>query len=188
MSELTLQDLLAMTGKERFELMTTGHPLDLDQLDGTQYLGVDLSLPRFMNAILWKTFRKTFVRDPGSGTVRGWNVRLEQHGVDADPVPMTDKAGQQLTFGHYHVRSAEGLRFPRGWSGGHYLDYGVAGNTFLDPGRVGYTPLVAVNAGSMDLLLGWEVVRIGPVLVPIPDYWALCRPEPLQEIVAPPRA
>ena len=39
----------------------------LAALDGQQYQGVDLSLPPWINRILWKTFRKTFRRDPATG-------------------------------------------------------------------------------------------------------------------------
>ena len=93
--------------------------------------------------------------------------------------------GQHWTFAHYEVRSAVGRRFPRGWTGAHCLDYGVEGN----PGEnLGYTPLVAVNEGSMDLLLGWEVSELGPIFIPLPDYWALHLEGPLEEVVPLPRA
>jgi len=40
-----------------------------------------------------------------------------------------------------------------------------------------------VNSGSYDLLLGREVFKIGPVFVPLPDYWALKLEEPVDEVV-----
>lgn len=186
--KLTLQDLLEMDGPQLHRIIERAYPLDLDALAEKQYQGVDLSLPTIVTKILWKTFRKTFHRDPASGVLRGWNVRMEQRGIDGERVPMKDKAGKPIAFGHYHVRSAAGLRFPRGWQGAHYLDYGVAGNKALDtPARLGYCPLVAVNEGSMDLLLGWEVFKLGSLFVPLPDYWALRLEGPLDEVVAVPR-
>ena len=184
---LTLDDLLSMDAEALHAIVARAHPLDLDALAGHRYLGVDLSLPAWMNRVLWKTFEKTFHRDPTSGVVRGWNVRLEQRGVGGPMVPMTDRSGRPKTFGHYHVRSAEGHRFPRGWTGPHFLDYGVAGNPLFDVARFGYTPLVAVNEGSMELLLGWEVFRIGSIFVPLRDYWALRLAGPLEHVVDPPR-
>ena len=184
---LTLEDLMAMDARALDRVMRRGHPLDPDVLAGRMYVGVDLSLPGWARKILWHTFRKTFVRDEATGDVRGWNVRMEQHGVDGARIPLTDRRGEPITFGHYRVRSARGLRFPKGWSGAHFLDYGIAGNTLTDPAALGYTPLVAVNAGSQDLLLGWEVFKIGPAFLPMPLYWALRYEGPLDRVVAPPR-
>lgn len=183
---LSLDDLMAMDSTALHDVMRRGHPLDPDQLAGRQFLGVDLSLPSWARKLLWHTFRKTFVRDEPGGEVRGWNVRMQQRGVGGPRAPMTDRHGRPLTFGHYRVRSAEGKRFPKGWTGAHYLDYGGAGNPFLDLARLGYTPLVAVNAGSQSLLLGWEVFKVGPAFLPMPLYWALRDEGPLEDIIPPP--
>ena len=177
---ITLDDLQRMGSRELRAIMDRAHPLDLDALADTTYQGVDLSLPGWATRLLWKTFRKTFHRDPRTGALRGWNVRMEQHGVDGARVPMT-KGGRAWTFGHYEVRPADGLRFPRGWHGAHYLDYGVVGNP--GPERFAWAPLVAVNEGDSSLLLGWEVVKLGGLLVPLPDDWALRREGPLDEVV-----
>ncbi len=184
---LTLEDLMRMDATRLRAVMDRGHPLDPDVLAGRQYLGVDLSLPGWARRLLWHTFRKTFVRDEATGEVRGWNVRMEQHGIDGARVPLRDRRGRPITFGHYRVRSAANVRFPSAWSGANFLDYTTAGNKLLDPAARAYTPLVAVNAGSQDLLLGWEVFKLGPVLVPAPLYWALRYEGPLVDIVPPPR-
>lgn len=177
---ITLDQLLSMTGDDLFEIVRRGAPLDLDAIADTTYTGIDLSMPAWFHRLMWKSFRKTFHRDPGSGVVRGWNVKVEQTGWDSPPAPKRDSRGRPLTFGHYEVRSAAGLKFPRGWSGGHYLDYRFAGNTFFDfPARAGYCPLVSVNPGDSELLLGWEVFNVAGVQVPIRDFWALKREGPL---------
>jgi hypothetical protein len=183
--QLALEDLMAMNRHQLHAIIERASPLRLDALEEKQYQGIDLSLPRFMNRILWKTFRKTFHRDPQTGALRGWNVRMEQTGIDGPRIPMKDRNGKPRTFAHYEVRSAVGLRFPRGWKGAHYLDYGVVGNPFIED--LGYTPLVAVNEGSMDLLLGWEVFKLGPLFIPLPDYWALRLEGPLEEVVPSPK-
>jgi hypothetical protein len=81
-----------------------------------------------------------------------------------------------------------GLRLA-GWRGGHYLDYQVAGNLPQDfPASAGFCPLVSVNPGSSELLLGWEVFKVGPAFVPISDFWLLKREGPLaaRDVVARP--
>jgi hypothetical protein len=185
---ITLNDLMTMSDEDRFEVLRTGHPLEPDALVDTAYLGVELSLPGWVQRhVLWKTFRKAFVRDEPGGEVRGWNVRMEQNGIDGDQRPLL-RGGRPRTFGHYVVRSAAGLPWPRGWTGAHFLDYGTAGNPWWDPARLGYTPLVAVNEGSQELLLGWELFKIGPTLVQLPSYWALRRHGPIEHRVPRPGA
>lgn len=182
----TLDDLLAMSNDELFAIVQRGAPLDLEALDDTRYTGIDLSMPALFHRLMWKTFRKTFHRDGNTGVLRGWNVKVEQTGWDTPPEPKRDRRGRPITFGHYEVRPAEGRRFPKGWQGGHYLDYHAAGNRFFDfPARAGWCPLVTVNPGSSELLLGWEVFKVAGALVPIRDFWVLRRegPLPLDEVV-----
>src|SRR5262249_29406707 len=51
---LTLDDLLAMNRHQLHAIIERAHPLQLDALEGTQYQGIDLSLPPAINRILWK--------------------------------------------------------------------------------------------------------------------------------------
>lgn len=178
---LTLDDLLQMRVPELRQVMQAAHPIDEDALDKTMYRGIDLCLPKVMNLILWKTFRKTFLRDEQTGEIRGWNVRMEQTGWEGPGVPKT-KHGKQISFGHYRLRSAKGIQWPGGWSGEQYLDYQVAGNPWYDPAGLGFCPLVAVNQGRNDLLLGWEIFKLGPLWFPLPDFWALKLEGPLDVI------
>jgi hypothetical protein len=182
-AQLTLEDLMAMDGKALHEVLLRGHPLEPEKIAGKAFLGVDLSLPDIARKILWHTFRKTFTLDETTGDVRGWNVRMEQHGVNGARIPMRNRRGKAITFGHYIVRKTDGIEFPQNYRGAHYLDYGTVGNPFLDLARLGFTPLVAVNEGSQDLLLGWEVFRVAGKFVPMPLYWALRIEGPLDEIV-----
>jgi hypothetical protein len=185
---LTVDDLLAMNNAQRREIMFKARPLDPAVLENSTYLGIDLSLPVIMNKILWKTFRKTFYRDPQSGVLRGWNVRMQQTGWNGPGQPLLDGKGKPIWFGHYRVLPAKGLQFAGGWVGEQYLDYTVAGNPWYDVAGLGYCPLVAVNEGSSELLLGWEVFKLGSVFVPLPDFWALRRegPLPAEEVAAVP--
>lgn len=176
----TLDQVLQLDNSQLYDIVRQAHPLDLEALADTSYTGIDLSMPAIFHKLFWKLFRKTFHRDPKTGVLRGWNVKVQQTGWDKPPAPKLNKSGKPLTFGHYEVRSARGLKFPRGWQGSDYLDYRVAGNTFFDfPARTGYCPLVAVNKGSMDLLLGWEVFNISGLQIPLNDFWLLKREGPL---------
>lgn len=184
----TLEDLVRMKPDEVKAVFLNGHPLEADEVADCQYLGVDLCLPAWVNKILWKTFRKTFYRDPKTGIIRGWNVRLKQTGWSGPTTPLTKSNGKEISFGHYQLLSAEGKKFPGSWKGSHYLDYGSAGNHPWDPAAYTYCPIVAVNPGSSDLLLGWEVFKIGPWFIPLSDYWALKKEGPLTTIVQPPQS
>ena len=177
----TLDDLLRASSADLFAVVRAAHPLDLDAIGDATYTGIDLSMPGWFHKLMWKSFRKTFYRDPVTGVHRGWNVKVEQVGWDTPPPPKRDRSGRSLSFGHYEVRSARGLTFPRGWQGEHYLDYRQAGNAWYDfPANAGYCPLVAVNPGDMTLLLGWEIFKVGGITIPLPDYWVLVREGPLR--------
>ena len=174
-TKIELEDMVKMSPAEVAEVFRNGHPIKTEELANTQYMGVDLSMPAWFHKYFWKTFRKTFYRDPQTEVLRGWNVKMEQTGWTGEQTPKRNKKGEELAFGHYEVCSAVGKKFPKGWQGADYLDYGVAGNPALDPAGLGYCPLVAVNEGSTDLLLGWEVFKIGGLFVPLNDYWLLKR-------------
>lgn len=176
----TLDQLLQMDNDQLHAIVAEARPLDLDEIADHAYTGIDLSMPAWFHKLMWKSFRKTFHRDPNTGVVRGWNVKVEQTGWETPPEPKRDKRGRALTFGHYEVRSADGLSFPRGWTGPHFLDYRQAGNPAWDfPANAGTCPLVSVNAGSSELLLGWEIFTVAGVRVPLRDYWVLVREGPL---------
>ncbi|MEZ4266757.1 MAG: hypothetical protein R3F39_10295 [Myxococcota bacterium] len=177
---ITLDALLAMSNDALFDIVRAAHPLDLEALANTSYTGIDLSMPAFFHKLFWKSFRKTFHLDPATGVLRGWNVKVQQTGWESPPEPKRGRDGRPLSFGHYEVRSARGLKFPRGWTGEHYLDYRFAGNPFYEfPAGNGYCPLVSVNAGDSELLLGWEIFKVGPLAIPIRDFWVLKREGPL---------
>ena len=184
--DLELQQILEMNKKEVAQVFRDGHPIKLEEIENTKYLGIDLSMPNWFHKYFWKTFRKTFYRDPETNVFRGWNVKLEQTGWEGNSIPKRNKKGEELSFGHYHLCDAKGKKFPKGWQGQDYLDYTIAGNNFFDPGKLGYCPLVAVNEGSTELLMGWEVFKITGIFLPLPDYWLLKKDGELETIVKPP--
>ncbi len=157
-------DLLNVPRKELARLLREGHPIDPQDLDDRQYKGTSLGLPAWVDALVWKTFVKTFHRDPDTGGLRGWNVRLEQDGLDAPTRPMMTRKGVPKTFGHFSVIEYDGP--------GLLIKYKA--NPLRDP-------IVALNAGSADLLLGVSYLALG-FRVPTPSYFSLEADGPLQYV------
>ncbi len=167
------EDFLTMNRRQLAEAMRQGHPIDASALDDSAYRGISLGLPRWAERLSWKTFQKTFHRDPATGALRGWNVRVEQHGLDAPSTALV-RRGAPFTFGHYVV-TALPAKTPRGIERGLLIDYTPAGGL---ASRV-RDPIVAVDEGSAALLLGWSYVDLGVVRVPTPSYFLLEREGPL---------
>ncbi len=184
---ITRDDLVHMSTTDLAAVMDGGHPIAAEELDGYEYRGIGYGLPKFVeDHVLWKTFKKAFWRDPRTGIRRGWNIRIQQRGIDGDYPPMM-KRGVPITFGHFLVVPARGRKIPNSWDRGLYLDYGRAGNACLDVARFTGAPLVAVNPDSSDLLLGWDFVQLGPLHIPTPAFWSLERDCPIAHHATPPR-
>jgi hypothetical protein len=171
------EQLLSMSGRDLAATLRGGHPIDPHALDDSQYRGISLGLPAWIERLSWKTFQKTFHRDPRTGELRGWNVRVEQRGLDAKSVAKVRK-GIPWSFGHYRVVELSD-RVPRGLRTGLLIDYsperGLASRT--------RDPLVALDAGSVDRLLGWSYLDLGWFCMPTPSYFLLEREGPLERIV-----
>jgi hypothetical protein len=184
---ITRDDLLRADDRERRRLLRDGHAIDAARLDDWEYRGISLGLPRFVERLTWSTFQKAFHRDPATGALRGWNVRVEQRGLDAESVAKR-RGEEPFTFGHFEVVPLDPARCPRGLHTGLVLDYGRGGNPALDATALVRDPVVAVNEGSVDLLLGWTFLEIGPLRLGTPSFFTLERERPLTHRAAPPRA
>ena len=163
-----------MSRRELRQVMESGHPVDPNDLDDHVYHGVSLGLPGWVERLSWKTFAKTFHRDPQTGVLRGWNVRIQQAGVDGAYEPMHDKHGNTKTFGHYEVVSCEGHSCPMG-SQGLLIHYGRGGNPRFDPGGLLRDPIVALSAGDASVLLGYSYIEVGPLRINTPSFFRLVR-------------
>lgn len=173
--------LLTMRSKHLGEMLRAGHRVAAHALDDSRYRGISLGLPAWIERIAPKTFVKTFRR---SGDVlRGWNVRLEQTGIDGDVVYQRYSNGDPRTFGHYHV--VDPGPKPVGSHPGLLLHYGLGGNARRDPAGRLREPLVALEPGSVDRLLGWSYIDLG-FLVGTPSYSLLERLGPLDHDATPP--
>lgn len=170
-------DLAAMSRRELMAVMQAGHPIDPAALDDTEYRGVSLGLPRIVERLTWKTFKKAFHRDSTTGRLRGWNVRIDQRAPE-DYRPKT-KRGRPVTFGHFEVVSAAGYDMPRACDRGLVLDYGRGRHRPFEPTAALRDPIVAIEAGSTELLLGWSYVELPLGRVGTPSFFSLERDRPL---------
>lgn len=152
-----------------------GHPVDPTSIAGWAYRGTSLGLPRFVERLTWKTFQKTFHRDPTTGRLLGWNVRLEQDGIDAPSRPKRVD-GKPVCTWHYEVIEARGVPMPRGFDRGLIIDYGRNdANPLWESVRFMKDPLVSLEAGSNDFLLGVSYAVVAGRCVETPTYFTLER-------------
>ena len=165
-------------------LLADGLPVPDGHLDDHAFLGVSLGIPHWVERLAWTTFLKCFLRDPDTGRLRGWNVRLRQTGLAGPVEPLRRRDGEPFSFGHFRVLSAQGYAGPAGTGAGLMLDYGLGGNAPLDPVRLLRDPLVRLR-GS-DLLLGWSYLDLG-IAIATPSYFALRRQGPLDHTATPAR-
>ena len=165
---MNVAEVWRMSPGEHADLLAGGHPIDPRALEDQEFRGVSLGLPGVVEKLTWKKFRKAFHRDPGTGRLRGWNVRLVQDGLERQDTPREDR-GAPKAFGHFEVRDLGGYRWPGGRrapSEGLMLDYGRGGNGW-DPIRFLRDPLVALDAGDPSVLFGWSYLALAGRPVPV---------------------
>ena len=158
--------------------LEAGFPIDPTALNNSMYRGISLGLPHWVEAFAWTTFIKTFHRDPETQGLRGWNVRLNQTGIAGEIEPQRKKDGSPRTFGHFAVTDNAKD------SNGLLIDYGLGGNGALDPTRYLKDPIVALEANSVQRLLGWTYLDFGRV-ISTPSYFLLERIGTLDHVAYP---
>ncbi len=173
-------DLRTASTRELRDAIVHGHPVDPRDLEGWVYRGTSLGLPEVIERLTWKTFQKTFYREPRTQRLVGWNVRLEQDGIDAPSRPKL-RGGRPVTEWHYEVIPPAGVPMPPGFDRGLVIDYGREPNP---PGIVRLTkdPLVALAPGSADALLGVSYLVIAGRCVETPTYFTLEREQPIVHV------
>jgi hypothetical protein len=172
-------EVLTLDARGLAALLAAGHDVPVEAIEGAEYEGIALGLPPWVERLAWKTFKKTFYRDPESGRVRGWNVRIVQRGVDGPYEPIM-KRGAPLCFGPYEVVPLDG-RSPRPVGGGLLIDY-ARGKGGVDPMRLMRDPIVALRPGDPTLLLGWSYVELGFARLSTPSYFLLKRAGPISHV------
>ncbi|MCB9743977.1 MAG: hypothetical protein H6741_28240 [Alphaproteobacteria bacterium] len=182
---MTLDALLPLSPKALLKILQEGHPIEPSALRNREYRGVSLGIPAWVERLAWKTFMKTFAWDAERGVLHGWNVRMQQTGLDGEQVFM-EKAGAPFTFGHYRVTDAQSSPARLGCRRGLLIDYGQGGNG-LDPTSLVRDPIVALEPGNPERLLGWSYVDLGPLSFGTPSFFLLDKPRPLSHHAQPPR-
>lgn len=176
--------LLDLAPVELEHLIASGHRLAPSRIAGFQYRGIGLAMPRLVARAAQK-FIKVFYTDPGATTVRGWNVRVRQDGLDAPWTPAT-LAGQRIVYGHFGVVPAgEHARFDH-YRDAMVLDYAL-GERRWSPFATVRDYLVAVAPDDASLLLGRMYLALGPWRAPTPSYFLLVRDLPLDRVEHAPR-
>lgn len=171
----TARELRTAPARVLREHIVHGYPVDPRDIEGWAYRGTSLGLPSFVERLTWKTFQKTFHRDPGSGRLLGWNVRLEQDGIDAPSRPKI-KRGRPVTEWNYEVVPPDGVPMPAGFDRGLIIDYSLAPNP---PGPMRFTkdPLVSLSPDNADEMIGVSYLVIGGRTLETPTYFTLEREE-----------
>jgi len=180
-----IDELLRADSKQLAARLGSGHAIDPRSLDDSCYRGISLGLPGWVEALSWKTFMKCFHRDPATGSLRGWNVRLEQDGLEATCRPKTRRGGQVHSFGHFEVVSPEEGASATALCEGLLIHYGLGRNAVLDPIRRLRDPIVAVRPDDPSLLLGRSFLDLG-FSCPTPSYFTLERVSDLAAEDVPP--
>lgn len=172
-------ELATLPATELEALLRSGLPFDVETLGDSLWHGYSLAMaaPVFK---LFGRFGKAFVRDPVSGRIRGWNVRMRQ-GVDAWTPALF--RGRAVTYGHYEV-----IDEPQGplsdlYPNAFMIDYGKGGNRSWDPLALVRDWVVAVDD---DVLVGRMYLSLGGRQVATPSYFGLVRGGALTELVVPP--
>lgn len=172
--------LRTMDVDELRTLFTRGHPIDVTALEDQEYEGTSLGIPAFIERLTWAKFRKCFHRDPATGHLRGWNVRVEQNGLDA-PWVATLRDGVPKTFGHYRVVDAAAYRSPVAHRG-IMLDYALGRGSRFDPLRRLRDPIVALAPNDVTWLLGFSYLDLGVRQVGTPSFFLLRRGRALSHV------
>lgn len=162
------------TTRELRERIVHGHPVDPKALEGWAYRGTSLGLPDLVVKLTWRTFQKTFHRDPSTGRLLGWNVRLEQDGIDAPSRPMR-RHGKPICVWHYEVIEPRGVPMPRGFDRGLVIDYSRGDNAPYETVNWTKDPLVSLSADNADELIGVSYLVIGGRCIETPTYFTLER-------------
>lgn len=179
---MTAQALRGASRQALRQRIAEGHRVDVAALEGWAYRGTVLGMPRLVERATWQTFQKTFYRQP-TGRLVGWNVRLHQDGPDAPSRPLTSN-GVPVTTWPYEVVEPAGTPVPPGFDRGLLIDYGPFAGV-VDSMRLVKDPLVALEPGNADTLLGVSFISVGGRCVETPTYFLLEREHPITFVPPP---
>ena len=169
-------DLINADRRTLRALLASGHPIDADALDGWQYRGTSLGMPGFVDQLRVEDLRQGV--PPRSG--RGDRARLER-AHPADRAARPDRAAAAARRQAVHLRPLPGggrARLPH--AGGQQRRPACSTTARAATRRSRRSnllrdPIVALDAGNTDLLLGWTYLDLGIVNLPTPSFFTLER-------------
>lgn len=172
LAELAKADRVAL--RARFE---AGHPVRPGDLAGLEYDGVALGTPAWVRRLSWTKFKKVFAVD-AAGRLHGWNQACVQDPLDR---PWTDRLrrGRPIGYGPFVLVDHDAAAWPAGHDRGCFIDYRPL-NTRLGPMGWAVDPLVSLEAGKSELLLGYTALVIGGRARPTPTWFVLRRGRALE--------
>ena len=109
-----------------------------------------------------------------TGGLRGSNVAVTDNSLAEDWID-AKRNNLPVTYWHYVVVQASGHPLPGPYEKGLLIHYGWGGNSRLSTMRPIRDPLLAVNAGSNELLLGYSYLDFGFVRLDTPTFFCLSR-------------
>lgn len=166
------EEIWGLSASELHACLLGGKVIEADALANADYRGVSLGLPRFVERMTWKTFRKSFRRGT-DGEVSGLNVRLEQTGLEGRAIAKRDRRGREVTFGPFAIGPLPPTGTPFGCSTGVVFDYGQRHPSWHPIGRT--RDVVVALDDAHELLLGALYVEIAGFAFRTPSYFTLER-------------
>lgn len=152
-------DLTPLSTSDLRVLFDRGEPVPARELEGRCFRGISLGLPSWLERLTWKTFAKVFIAE--GGRVRGFNLRIEQRGLE----PPYRVRQRRARFGEFEVIETDTA----------YVDYAPENPWWSPMSRV-RDRLVALGDGR---ILGRALVRALHRELGTPSYFVLTPGLPL---------
>jgi len=168
-----LSALRKMSTAELHRVFEHGHGIRIESIGDADYRGVSLGLPHIVERMFWTTFVKSFRWRAEERRLQGWNVRLKQTGLGGPVCPLRDRSGALASFGPFEVLSGSGSGgIDEDTCSGLVLHYGLGAPGGYSPLRLLRDPIVSLDSGSTQWLLGRTFIDLGFSL-PTPSYFVL---------------
>jgi len=171
----TYESLAKSSDKDLEFVIRSGVTPALEDLAGYEFKGYNTP---FITQILgFRKFKKGFFLGAGqaveNGEISGYNVVVGQNRIDE---PWTAKPSDQdpKRHGFYRVYKVRKAEIDRQYPNALLLNYGLGGNSLLNPARLLRDYLVQVDLENKDLLLGKAYFALGPMRV-FPSFFILER-------------
>ncbi len=155
--------------------MRSGVTPALDGLVGYEFKGYNV--PLITRLLGFRKFKKGFFldegQDPAQGEISGYNVMVEQNGLEDPWIARPSEANprRHSFFRVYPVRKSDPDNL---YPNALLLNYGLGGNAAWNPASLLRDYLVQVDPENPDLLLGKAYIALGGMRV-FPSFFVLER-------------